>query len=88
MTAIKPKEPVVNYSSKAAIGFKNALIDPENQTWLLTIAGAPTNGAAGTGDGGGWAGKGSLLIDVTNGYLYINTGSSASTVWTKVGTQT
>ena len=33
------------------------------------------------------AGKGSLYIDITNGVLYINTGTKSSSTWTKVGTQ-
>jgi len=84
----KIKEPTVNYTSKAAIGFKNALIDPENGTWFITAGGAPTNGTA--GDGAGWAGIGSLYIDVVNGYLYINAsgGTKASPNWVKVGIQT
>jgi hypothetical protein len=32
--------------------------------------------------------KGSLLVDTTNGILYINTGTGVSPTWTKVGTQT
>jgi hypothetical protein len=34
------------------------------------------------------AGKGSMVTDVTNGVLYINTGTANVPVWTKVGTQT
>lgn len=48
--------------------------------------GTPVNGASGTGVGE--LDKGALVIDVTNGLLYINTGTSASPTWTKVGTQT
>jgi hypothetical protein len=51
---------------------------------FMRWAGAPTNGSTGAG----YAGKGSLLIDYTNGYLYINTNTKASPTWTKVGTQT
>lgn len=54
-------------------------------TALFTNAGAPSNGTSGTG--AGWAGKGSLCADATNGVLYINTGTKASPTWTKVGTQ-
>lgn len=32
--------------------------------------------------------KGALLSDVTNGILYINTGTALAPTWTKVGTQT
>ena len=34
------------------------------------------------------AAKGALLIDTTNGILYINTGTALDPTWTKVGTQT
>ncbi|MFZ9311580.1 MAG: hypothetical protein ACO24O_08780 [Arenimonas sp.] len=44
-------------------------------------AGVPTASAA------GWS-KGALVIDTTNGKLYINTGTSTSATWTVVGTQT
>ena len=51
----------------------------------MTNEGAPTDGTSGTG--AGRAGKGCLLTDVTNGVLYINTGTKASPTWTIVGTQ-
>lgn len=47
-------------------------------------AGAPTNGTTFAGV----APKGSLLIDTTNGKLYINTNTQASPTWTVVGSQT
>lgn len=53
---------------------------------LLTNAGAPTDGGSGTG--AGWAGKGSICSDTTNGIAYINTGTAGSPTWTKIGTQT
>lgn len=52
---------------------------------VLTNAGAPTSGGAGTF--AGYAGKGQLLVDTTNGVLYINTGTLAAPTWTIVGTQ-
>jgi len=48
-------------------------------------AGAPVDGVSGTLAGD--AGPGSLLIDVTNKFLYINTNTKASPTWTKVGVQ-
>ncbi len=33
------------------------------------------------------AGIGQTLIDITNGYQYLNTGTSAAPTWTKTGTQ-
>lgn len=77
--------PALNQTSKGAIGFTQALMDQENGIWLLTNAGAPTDGASGTG--AGHAAKGSLCIDYTNGVLYINTGTKASPTWTVAGTQ-
>lgn len=53
-----------------------------NGVFILTKQGVP-----GATDGTGFAGKGSLCIDSTNGVLYINTGTATSPVWTKVGLQ-
>lgn len=50
---------------------------------VFTNAGAPVNGT--TLDN--VAGTGSLCIDVTNGVLYINTGTKADSTWAIVGTQ-
>lgn len=65
-----------------------ALIDNSNPIEgvvdILRNAGAPVNGTTFAGK----AGKGCLLIDTTNGILYINTNTQASPTWTKVGTQT
>jgi hypothetical protein len=41
--------------------------------------GAPTNGTSGTG--AGFAGPGSLYVDVTNKAIYQNSGTKASPVW-------
>ena len=46
---------------------------------VLSGAGAPTNGAAGTGAGS--ANSGALYVDTTNGDLYINRNSSSSVSW-------
>lgn len=51
-----------------------------------TVAVAETTPGV-TADGRG-APKGALLTDVTNGILYINTGTAQAPTWTKVGTQT
>ena len=45
-------------------------------------------GALANNDFNGVAAKGDLATDTTNGILYINTGTLAATVWTKVGVQT
>lgn len=52
----------------------------------LRNAGAPTDGTSGTYANQN-AGKGAQLLDYTNGVEYVNTGTSASPTWTKVGTQ-
>ena len=57
----------------------------DNDLAIITNAGAPTSGAAGTFFG--MAGPGCLLIDTTNKKLYINTNTKASPTWTVVGTQ-
>jgi hypothetical protein len=56
-----------------------------NDVFILTETGVPTNGTS--GDGAGFAGKGSLCIDSTNGKLYINTGTRLSPTWSLVGLQ-
>lgn len=53
-----------------------------NSLAILTNAGIPTNGTSGTF--ARYAGKGCLLIDITNGNLYQNTGTKTSPVWTGV----
>lgn len=49
----------------------------------LRNAGAPTNGVTFAGI----AAIGALLLDITNGKAYINTGTVASPTWTVVGAQ-
>lgn len=75
--------PPFNVLSKGAGGMQFLQFAPD--TWLFTTAGAPTSGSS--GDGAGWAGKGSLVSDTTNGKLYINTGTMSSPTWTVVGSQ-
>lgn len=45
--------------------------------------GAPVDGAQGTG--AGEAGTGALLVDITNGKVYKNTGTLASPTWNSLG---
>lgn len=55
-------------------------VDLGNDVVVFKNAGAPTDGVSGTG--AGFAGKGSLCIDRTNGDLYQNkTGTKASPTW-------
>ena len=48
---------------------------------IFAKAGVPTDGTS--GDGVGFAGPGSLCIDVTNKDVYMNTGTKALPTWTK-----
>jgi hypothetical protein len=50
-----------------------------NNCPILTFSGAPTNGTSGTFNG--QAGPGSILIDYTNGNIYVNAGTLASPTW-------
>ena len=59
-----------------------------SQQLCFTNAGAPTNGVVGTGTLAGFAGIGALLLDITNGVLYQNTGTLASPTWTALTTAT
>lgn len=57
-----------------------ALLD--SSVGLFINAGVPVDGTSGTF--AGFVGKGGLLIDTTNGQLYINTNTKASPTWTKL----
>lgn len=56
----------------------------EVQGLLLVGAGAPVNGASGTGNG--VSTKGGLYIDKTNALVYQNTNTKASPTWVQIGT--
>lgn len=71
----------------------NAKLDVALMTGTSSLTGtSPTLAIATTTAGvtadGRSSAKGTLLIDITNGILYINTGTSLNPTWTKVGTQT
>ena len=51
-------------------------------------AGAPVDGVAGTGTFATFAQKGAVIVDKTNGNLYINQGTQASPVWALIGAGT
>lgn len=74
-------EPPVNYASQGAIACKSILVDAPRNLWL----GLKSLGAPGAGEGNGWAGPGSVAIDVTNAVMYLQTGTLAATVWTAIG---
>lgn len=65
--------------TRGATGADNGISFGEG-LWLFENAGAPSSGTSGTG--AGWAGKGSLCVDSTNGALYQNTNTKASPTWT------
>ena len=58
------------------------LSDAQNEQGKIfeLSAGIPANSRAGFS-------KGALSVDVTNGKLYINTGTTSSATWIVVGTQ-
>jgi len=76
--------PNLIWSAKNEAACISALAD--SKVLPQVFPGVPTSGGSGTL--AGYAGKGMLLIDTTNGILYINTGSITSPTWTKVGLQT
>jgi len=64
--------------TKGGIGSKSGVMFGDG-VWLFTNAGVPSDGASGTG--AGFAGKGSICSDITNGELYTNQGTKASPTW-------
>ena len=75
---IKSPQPNILSQGAAAVG-RFLLLNDTKDVWVGTNAGAPANG-----DGNGWCGVGSLIIDDTNGDLYQNVGTLAATVWQSV----
>lgn len=72
--------PPANQVSMGAVRFTFGCIDIPNSIWIFSGEDAPVSGPE--GDGGGWAGVGSLYICAGDGALYSNTGTRASPVWT------
>ncbi|WP_431490971.1 hypothetical protein [Paraburkholderia fungorum] len=75
----RTKSPPVNSVSQGAVIFKFACIDPATEVWFFTSTVALTDGTS--GDGVGWAGKGSLCVRTDTGKLYVNGGTIASPTW-------
>lgn len=73
---------VTNWFKGPAL-FLSGIFFGQNNAALLTNAGAPTDGVTYAGI----AGKGTILSDMTTGIIYSNTGTKASPIWTKIGTQ-
>lgn len=73
-TKARPAELTKGFGgSKAGVVFGDGL-------YLFSTATTPSDGAS--GDGAGWAGKGSICIAEDTGELYTNTGTKASPTWT------
>lgn len=70
--------------AKQSVGTIGVADNSLTGTATLSIA-ETTPGVTATGRG---AVKGARLVDVTNGKLYINTGTALAPTWTVVGTQT
>jgi hypothetical protein len=68
---------------KSSVGYTQADVRLSNGWVIMGGSGVPTNSSTGAG----YAGKGSLYNDWTNGKLYINTGTNAAPTWTVVGSQ-
>lgn len=73
--ALNPSAPTINVYEQGAVSAESGL-HLGNDTWLIAYAGVPSGGA-------GWAGPGSLVIDITNKDVYMNTNTKASPTWTK-----
>ena len=73
--ALPVGEPPINLNTQGAAGF-GSYINFAGNCWLGFYAGVPTGGD-------GWAGPGSLIVDVTNFDIYMNTGTLATPTWTK-----
>lgn len=67
----------------AVIEGTGTLLEGSGHAAPFRNAGAPTDGVTFANR----AAIGALLVDTTNGKLYINTGTQASPTWTVVGTQ-
>jgi len=64
--------------TKGAIGSKSGVMFGDG-VFLFTTATTPADGTS--GDGAGWAGKGSIAIALDTGELYTNTNTKASPTW-------
>lgn len=72
-----PDAPVNSFAQGNPLAMIRKLVD--DGAFVLTNAGAPTDGTSGTF--AGFAGIGSLLLDTTNGVVYVNGGTKASPTW-------
>jgi hypothetical protein len=55
--------------------------NPANETEIALMRPLTKAGAPSASDGAGFAPKGALLIDYTNGNLYINGGTQTTPAW-------
>mgnify|MGYP001607314335 CR=1 FL=1 len=67
------------------VNFANADIRLSNDVVVKPGTGAPADGVSGTG--AGFAGPGSLYVNISDGKWYTNTNTKASPTWTVVGSQ-
>ncbi len=75
MVALTTSAPTVNVYERGAVSAESG-VHLGSDVWLLKAAGVPTGGD-------GWAGPGSIVIDITNFDIYMNTNTKASPTWTK-----
>jgi hypothetical protein len=84
--------PAIDFGSQTEVPLPVAKADLRlsNEVCFISTAGVPVDYTDGdpAGTGEGFAAKGSLCTDRTNGKLYINTGTKAQPAWTLVGAQT
>ena len=69
----------------AGVSVASGILNFEDDMYVYTKAGTPTDGTSGTGAGVG--GPGTLCIDYTNKLLYMNEGTKASPSWGLVSAQ-
>jgi len=64
--------------TKGGIGSKSGVMFGDG-VWLFTTATTPADGVS--GDGAGFAGKGSIVSALDTGEMYTNQGTKASPTW-------
>lgn len=77
--AFPVNEPPVNVSTQGASAVLSGWMTFGEGLWFGWYAGVPTSAT----HGAGWAGPGSIVVDITNFDIYMNTNTKASPTWTK-----
>lgn len=75
--ALPANPPPVDTMTQRAAGCKGLLLDPTKRVYVLTNSGKPADG-----EGNGWLGTGSMVIDFTTGTIYMQTGPITATTFT------